>query len=75
MMAVNSSVLRPVNQGQRRSVAEVRRSGVRAEAAGGGALVAGGQGGHALPGLPGPVHLVAAPTSLPVSKNKFIENL
>lgn len=28
--------------------------------------MAGGQGGHTLPGLPGPVHLVAAPTSLPV---------
>lgn len=28
--------------------------------------MAGGQGGHALPGLPGPVHLVAAQTPLPV---------
>lgn len=52
-------------QGQRCFVAEVWRSGVWAETASRGALVA--SRGHTLPGLPGPVHLVAAQTSLQVA--------
>lgn len=56
-----------INQGQRCSVAEVGCSGVPAETTSRGALVVGGQRGHKLPWLPGPVHLVAAQTSLQVS--------
>lgn len=56
-----------LHQGQRCSVAEVRCSGVWAEAASWGALVVGGSGGHSLPRLPGPVHLVSAQASLQVS--------
>lgn len=53
-------------QGQGRFVAEVWRAGVWAEAAGRGALVAGGQGGHPMSGLPRPLHLVPAETPLQV---------
>lgn len=57
-----------LHQGQRCSVAEVWCSGVWAEAASRGALVVGGSGGHSLPRLPGPVHLVSAQTPLQVSQ-------